>query len=419
MSVLTQFFGGGGGSPTSIRTRVQVTEGGHGASCIQHCLVICTNTGTCGPAPYFISGRGGGVGDFNLNIEPGTTCAITVGAGGASYACPFNIGPTQPMLPSSEYPAQVSGANCGPYLCGKWGCLGGPSKFGNLGFYPMGTTTSYAPRVCLNIPTSSYCLCITNDNFPAINLNCLCPTDNVVEQNVPSNSVGQFTTYTDFNKGFRGFDAPPTYSCVDKIIDGNNCTCVCMWCQLNCPNLSCGACCLSGAATGGGADNCKQIDRWSDFIYTEACCSFGGACCCATRIRNYFDCGGYTSYITGATCSYGVGGFITRALHTPDQASQAALVDAPCGKGYCCGDHTQFRFPGSGAGASSVYCTVLVCPTIPCTPVCPGQPGSVIVQYPTCYAAATTSSPSVVDCSPNTPGMRTYKFLCPGSITFP
>ena len=46
-------------------------------------------------------------------------------------------------------------------------------------------------------------------------------------------------------------------------------------------------------------------------------------------------------------------------------------------------------------------------------------PGTVVVQYPSDFDAASVSSPSVCDCSPATPGFRTYRFLCPGTIVFP
>ena len=418
MSTLNQFFPSAGGSSSSgpeasnaIRTRVQVTEGGHGATCI--CLDLITPTLSCTRGTYQISGRGGGVADFNLNIQPGTTCAITVGYGGTSYGTPFNIGPTNNFLPSDTYPTAASTSNCGPYLCGRFGNLGAPSKFGALGFYPNGTRTSTVYRACPASGVGTYCLCITNNYFPSVNLSCLCPTDNILEQNVPCTSVGEFTEYTEFDKGFRGFDLPSGYSCCTKVIPTNSCCCVCQWCCSGlCTNY--GPVCYAVGKPGGGADNFKQIDRWSGGVYTEPAPST-----CAGRIQDAADCGGYTSYITGAACSYGVGGFVVEPLEPGSASQQSAYLDAPCAKCYCNDTHGPFRFPGSGAGGSSVYCHVLLDPTVPCDPVCPGTPGSVIVQYPTCYAAAVATSPSVIDCSPNTPGFRTYKFLCPGTIQFP
>tara|TARA_B100000003_G_C10936410_1_gene373488 strand:- start:1045 stop:2310 length:1266 start_codon:yes stop_codon:yes gene_type:complete len=421
MSTLNQFFPSAGGDSSSgsaasnaIRTRVQVTEGGHGASCYTHSVIYCTNTNQCCCAPYLTSGRGGGVADFNLNIQPGTTCTITVGYGGTSYNEPFDAGPTQCFIPNSEYPTIPAPTNCGPYWCGKMGSLGGPSKFGALGFYPMGTSEAKFPRYC---PASAtYCMCATVNNFPAVDLNYLCPTDDVREQNLPANSVGNFTDYAEFNKGFRGFSQPSSYSCTCKIIQGSQCDCAPMFCSA-CGCFAPGNICLGGASSGGGADNCKQIDRWGGEIYTNIPAPLSP--CSGKRIPIKVDCGGYTSYITGAACSYGVGGFIVQNLYAPQSPYTSSMVDAPCGKAYCCNEHSQYRFPGSGGGASSVYCCTFMCCIVPGSVECNGCPGSVIVQYPTCYGAAVSTGSSIIDCSPNTPGMRTYKFMCPGTIQFP
>ena len=47
-----------------------------------------------------------------------------------------------------------------------------------------------------------------------------------------------------------------------------------------------------------------------------------------------------------------------------------------------------------------------------------GGSGVVIIKYPTDFAAA-PSSPGATDCSPATPGFRTYRFNSSGSITLP
>lgn len=46
------------------------------------------------------------------------------------------------------------------------------------------------------------------------------------------------------------------------------------------------------------------------------------------------------------------------------------------------------------------------------------QDGTVIVKYPTDFPAA-PSFPGACDCSPQTPGFYTYRFVSPGSITLP
>ena len=47
-----------------------------------------------------------------------------------------------------------------------------------------------------------------------------------------------------------------------------------------------------------------------------------------------------------------------------------------------------------------------------------GVSGVVVIQYPTLYPTA-PAFPGACDCSPSTPGSRTYKFNGPGSITLP
>ena len=127
------------------------------------------------------------------------------------------------------------------------------------------------------------------------------------------------------------------------------------------------------------------------------CCQlltcFGNPICYTTEkttITNQFGRGsGYISDITGCVCTYGAGGLI----------SPVTILLCRCDVTYI----------GSGAGA----------PGISTATISGGCPGIVVIQYPTDYGAAITSSPNVCDCSPLTTGYRTYKFYCPGSITLP
>ena len=110
---------------------------------------------------------------------------------------------------------------------------------------------------------------------------------------------------------------------------------------------------------------------------------------------------GYVSRITGTTQTYG-----------------ASKIFGLCSTGLnnCFinlnREHPNSIGPGSGHGA-------YWCGTCAGTSREVAAPGTVVIQYPDDYDAATTSSPNVCDCSPDTPGFRTYRFLCPGSITFP
>lgn len=135
---------------------------------------------------------------------------------------------------------------------------------------------------------------------------------------------------------------------------------------------------------------------------------------------------GYVSDITGELREYGAGGrgrFSNIAAGPNIPICQYCWFNAPVP--IQCTPWSMFC--GSGGGAPSAC-------KAPATSGCPsscayciageyiysgGCPGSVIIQYPDEYAAATVSSPNVCDCSPNTPGFRTYAFYEPGSIILP
>ena len=431
MSTLTQFFGsgGGGGSSSGMPVRVQIQEGGGGASCFCHYWTNVPNNSTyC--MGGLISGRGGNHADLNLSIDPGAVCPITVGSGGASYSCPFtNAFTSPPCDPQGARPLNCR-ANC---LCGKRGPLGGVSAFGSgsccLGFAPGGTylargaTCPIPPGTSTPTSTSPTCFysCATItiadvEYIPYFDTSNLGPNP-ITNQNIPCKSIsGALTTYGQ-NEGQRIWDSPQPKIMSTHFPAGT----------LDCNeyyHFACGCgICYGGnymRAYGGGADQPAQITRW----FGECAITFPGMPCACTQTpsdrvsccnNNQYQetrtcCGGVVSTITGAVCAYGVGGSIREGW--PRCINNTEMSDVL----HCCDDHSRFRFPGSGAGGNTVWSCTCQFPTGPYSDGCPG---SVIIQYPDEYAAATTSSPSVVDCSPNTPGSRTYKFLCPGSITFP
>ena len=424
MSSINQFFPSAGGlqSPTPVTStpdfpvRVQITEGGGGASYFLKCSWC-----TAAPAPcsnFYISGKGGGVADLNLVLDPGTTCSITVGAGGSSYVVPMGI----TNDPNFIYPPAC---NC---LVGSMGEFGGPSKFENYGFYPNGSTTDTATAA---IPTGtpytySYPIC----NFPSFCVPCLieCGVDASI-QNLPNNSFGgAINSYSEQTKGLRLFCLSDGSSC-----EWNKSSAVTTGCEVellwSVPLITINSCRFcSGGIPGGGADNRTQTCKWSGGLSQPVSppISCPGLCfsLAATPTGGAFrvDCGGYTSYITGAVCAYGVGGARgSEVICRPSPGGTTATInECVClGNELCYHPHAQYRFPGSGGGASTVACAVLKDPTVPCSVICDGCPGSVIVQYPTCFGAAVSTGSSVIDCSPNTPGFRTYKFMCPGTIQFP
>lgn len=429
MSTLSQFFGsGGGGSSSGFPVRVQIQEGGGGASCNCHCWTNLPNNSTYCLAMQ-ISGRGGGHADLNLSIEPGATCPITVGYGGTSYACPFDsITISPPNDPRGSRPSPCFlGCNCG-----KRGYLGGNSAFGSgsccLGFAPGGvgphcSSTCPVPggSGTPTSPTQPFCILALSipdvECIPYFDISNLGPNP-IAAQNIPCRSTtGRLTSY-DQREGQRAWDTSQPKYMTRHFPDGTlECQqYFCFWegCGINYGTRV-------NRAYGGGADQPAQWARW----FGACAITFPGCPCVCTgtpsdrshcAFNNHFQattecCGGVVSTITGAVCGYGVGGSIRE--HWPCCIpSGSHMINVL----HCCDDHARFRFPGSGAGGNTAWACSCVWPTGPYSDGCPG---SVIVQYPDEYAAATTSSPSVVDCSPNTPGSRTYKFLCPGTITFP
>ena len=419
MSSINQFFPSAGGlqSPTpatgtpDFPVRVQITEGGGGAGCFAK-LDWCTiSNNSC--EFIYISGKGGGVADLNLVLDPGTTCSITVGTGGSSYSVPI----VETKCPDFTYPPTCT---C---ITGIMGEFGGPSKFENYGFYPNGTsavpeTAPFKPGSAFVPYSYSYALC----NKPSFCVPCLIECDVPVEiQNIPSPSFVDEQLVTNYkqDKGLRLYlsDRSCRWGC-----DGiSQCCTVEAVYSPTCVDRSVLCACFQGGFSGGGADNETQMLRWSTgyvcntSISSPLCIDFF---CFSEKCGS--NCGGYTSYITGAVCAYGVGGAKGRKYPTPTSPPLPAANACYCvNNELCYHPHAQYRFPGSGGGASTVACAVLEDPTVPCSVICDGCPGSVIVQYPTCFGAAVSTGSSVIDCSPNTPGFRTYKFMCPGTIQFP
>ena len=70
--------------------RVQLTEGGGGATYVCHCYTAPANSSQiCVRGD--IAGKGGNVADLNLSVEPGSTCPISVGYGATSYHTLFRM----------------------------------------------------------------------------------------------------------------------------------------------------------------------------------------------------------------------------------------------------------------------------------------------------------------------------------------
>lgn len=419
MSTLSQFFGSGGGGSSTMSVRVQLQEGGGGATCVSHCYKFCEpyaapSTTYC--SCILIAGKGGGHADLNLAIEPGSTCPVTVGYGATSYRCPFSntfLG-TGPLAPC---PSTYQCAGC---IVGKKGDFGGASAFGSgsccLGFVPDGCAT-FCSQLCTLPPGSAYLTICDVQYVPKFDTTNLGDNKQTI-QNIGECSLqgGKLIDY-DNAEGQRAYTSPETANLIAIRIPQGSVDKRMWYCLIN-PETTHICCCL---AYSGGADRPAQAGRWfGACAITEIGCPCTGQiyCDCTNGSKNNmfqrsnYTCGGVVSTITGTVCAYGVGGH--SRYHWPSGTYPGGtLFD---NVEHCQDDHSRFRFPGSGAGGNTVWSPNASFPTGPYSDGCPG---SVIIQYPDEFAAATVSSPSVVDCSPNTPGSRTYKFLCPGSITFP
>lgn len=359
MSTLAQFFGSAGSSGSNVPARILLVEGGSGA-------YATTNFNAVG-SPYVSyscsGGMGGNVMELDFSISPGTY-PVTVGAGATSNNCctVCFFMPYQPMY---------------QYIC--WGAAGGISAFSNLGTCPTPTcTVNYIP--CSPTPT------ITVSRTPYI--------------------------------------SPYTKSFLATKSGSNNFSfSVCgRYCSLQCSQTGVNVC-------GVGPYGCSPLPG------TQMRCpshyGFPGAYTSYRALRGYPTSpsttspynvcsllrvdgversvlGAYVSDITGCVCAYGGSGTGIGPFCSITSCCQNSGTSSSICNYYLLGYYNDPRaFVGSGRGASSI------------TGPASGNacPGSVTITYPTSFPAATVSSPCVLDCSPQTPGRRTYRFLCPGSFT--
>lgn len=358
MSVLTQFFGSTRGSVSKeIEARVLIVDGGKGNG-YQLCFRNCLgNYGSCS-SNCRVAGDAGRVYELNTYLQPGAVCPITVGYGGTSAirtARAYLSSPYQGCLLAAVWRQGDYGS------LSSFSDLAGSSSTGRC-TVPTGDGLCYSP-----VANTTLTKCVKLD---------------ITKQAVPISS------YT----GGGLYQEETWCGCVNYPYASCNITCfgrTYIWDTVPAPTV-CGCTCYDPFSMKTVSNALRNSDGGIDdnILLLE---SYQYQC-------NYARGVGYVSDITGCLCVYGSGGIrggSNRCL-TPDyQATPSAFL--------CRCDVT---FTGSGAGAPSL-------------PTANGCPGIVVVQYPNDYGTATTSSPNVCDCSPLTPGYRTYKFYCPGSITLP
>jgi hypothetical protein len=356
MSTLAQFFGSAGSSGSNVPARILLVEGGSGA--------YATSFYNAVGSPYVINtcsgGMGGSVMELDFSISPGTY-PVTVGAGATNNCCCIVcfFMPLQPMY---------------QYIC--WGSAGGISNFGNLG-------TCQTPSCTVNyIPCS--------------------PT--------PTITVGRTPDVSPYTRSFL------TTKSSSNNFSFSSCARYC-WSLCGQSGIDISGVGLNGCASAAGTQ-----------MRGPSLCGFPGSFASYRILRGYPSSastgpysicvlnrdgversvvGAYVSDITGCVCAYGGSGTGIGPFCNNSCCTNGGTPVSVCNY-YLLGYYNNPRsFVGSGQGASTVIgpASGAACP------------GSVTITYPTSFPAATVSSPCVLDCSPQTPGRRTYRFLCPGSFT--
>lgn len=214
---------------------------------------------------------------------------------------------------------------------------------------------------------------------------------------------------------------------------------------------------ISGGSAGGSVPTCYNMQyssssgTWcmstsctapSGSIYGTSLATFTGACnvtYSTTRPTRFgYNAGGPSRNTQfNCTCTNMLGGSAGNTLcgTTPFFVSSmtgttVCLATGGGSVGYTCCNPTFINgCPGctngvtanSGNGAQGIYYTYMPQQS-QYTCLAPngwaGSPGVLVVRYPSAYAAS-PSFPGATDCSPATPGFRTYRFTSSGSITLP
>jgi hypothetical protein len=431
MSVLSQFFPSGGGEQAKIRTNMLLVGGGGGGApgggemCVSPTPNLLYNAAS--------GGGGGGAGEVvefrSYELTPGSDITITIGSGGAASSnggttCVVTssgdvyvlMGGTSSTIPSVSTTTPANACGCLIFSTigqSRFGGGGGATGFacrtpypcpgvsiptvgGNLGLVPSGGI--YCGRNATTSPGASCIIDYTDSGtvIRPITGSGGCSVGRLVP-NVPSPYIlingiggggGGGSTSVGSNRGPYGPGQSP----------GS----ICWFCSVPCygasPGGPGGGCHISDIlgsvqnfAAGGGGGGGNVVNVKSGSAPSSDCFSGSFA---------YRGCGGFSP--TGG-CG-GIGGVSPRPPTVP-----APVSWTPCPAGESGSNATANTGGGGGGGGAG-----------PTTQGTGGNGGSgvVVIQYPTVYPAA-PAFPGACDCSPATPGRRTYKFNGPGSITLP
>ena len=368
MSLLSQFFPSGGG--TKMDVDVFILSGGGGAAISNvNFLSVCQGSG---------HGGGGAVYQGTIPIEPGSTVPIVVGGGGAgggpSPCTTFTDGAIGgcSKLTFPEGTICVAGGGGGAISCKRIGDL--------CSTYFMNANPTLRPTI-LGTHTagtggSGGCCCVNMDAPCGLQHGPGASAEEAGEGGRSIYSAGSFVS-----RIFHDI-APVGCLATARMFKGKNDQ-----------NHQYGA--YYGAPGSGGI---VLTGSPPTKINSQASGGAGGGGesthgMCVNGPLQYISIAGkgICTDISGCLQEYGAGRTYILSTCFPT----------------CCDGLTNF---GQGGAAG--------CGVSGCGNGGSGGSGTVIVKYPTQFAAA-PSSPGATDCSPITPGYYTYKFNSSGSITLP
>jgi hypothetical protein len=371
MSTLTQFFAGGGGGSSKIPAEILVVGGGAAAANASNSFngisPFFTPGGSFGSCT--IPGAAGGIIFAHSFLTPGATCPIQVGSG-HPVATPVNCcytGPTPGTFNNCCSFSFFSGSAGASFFGGSSGLCAG----GGISCYQVFTPTPTCTFTCQGILYSR------NGN---LNVSACASISSI------------FDAKNYFNPNRSGS-------------------------VINCFGTSFFA--IYAGAGSYAQNGSPYITGGLNFKFDNTRSGPGGSCPGSGFSRT--NSSGFVHDITGCVEVYGsasVGDFRPDANPT----YQAPIYRQPIGfRASFPGPSACCTYGGENTGSGG-HNSVGAHPCSPCAPVqtsCrAGRNGTVVVRYPTDYPAA-PSFPGACDCSPQTPGYRTYRFVSSGSITLP
>lgn len=357
MSKLSQFFGGGS---QKMDVDVLILSGGGGGAVSSGPAVSPSN----GQAQSGVGG-GGAVFQGTIPIIPGSTVPIVVGGGGAGHSTP-NVCLNGAMGGCSKltFPEGTicvmgggGGATAGTALCPTPGMPYTAGTGGSGG----GRCMAYGPGSCTCAPGFGNAGSVASQGGRSVY------------------GTGRFTDDT--------LITTCVFMCYNNTCSVDKLYMTSSWSGTDVMNHKYGQ--FSGGAAAGGFQY--------SFTLANNCCK------CNFNSRASGGAGGPGAFMqTGPGGGWWVAG--------PGVCSDISGVLQEYGKGAAFGVFSATQDANTGNGGTT---------SGPGTQASgSGAPGTVIVRYPTQFAAA-PSSPGAVNCSPETPGYHTYKFNSTGSITLP